>query len=203
MFAHAEDGSRKLLALLKWSPVALQVATAGAMGSAYLALCERLLLDESKALGSELWIGWASLIFLLTAYWLPYALASAALMKVVTFLLNIGSHRPRQQRWARDRSTAGCALSLFDLQDDAHEEMDDVVPCSSIQNAFDGTTNQPVMLANYLAADHANWVTFRGTQISPMETAVVAWMRVHWFYGASCALCTDAAWQVSQEMMEE
>lgn len=90
--------------------------------------------------------------------------------------------------------------------------MDDVVPCTTIQNAFDGINNQPVMLAEYLSADHANWVTFRGTDISPMETAMVAWMRVHlmgdtslrsWFYGASCGLCGDSAWQISQKMMDE
>ena len=90
--------------------------------------------------------------------------------------------------------------------------MDDVVPCTTIQNAFDGINNQPVMLAEYLSADHANWVTFRGTDISPMETAMVAWMRVHlmgdtslrsWFYGASCSLCGDSAWQISQKMMDE
>jgi predicted dienelactone hydrolase len=90
---------------------------------------------------------------------------------------------------------------------------DETVPCDeSIQSAFDGTDEQPVMLANYLTADHANWVTFRGDEISPMETAVVAWMRVHlmgdtslkpWFYGAACQLCTDTAWQVSQKMMDE
>ncbi len=89
---------------------------------------------------------------------------------------------------------------------------DTTVPCSSIENAFNAISNQPVMLAEYLTADHANWVTFRGTDISPMETAVTAWMRVQlmgdtslrsWFYGASCGLCTDSAWQVSQSMMDE
>ena len=106
---------------------------------------------------------------------------------------------------ANQRNLHGPALLLCGGQDD-------VVPCSSIQNAFDGIDNQPVMLANYLEADHANWVTFRGTEISPMETAVVAWMRVHlmgdtslrsWFYGASCGLCTDSAWEISQKTMDE
>ncbi|HEX6273115.1 MAG TPA: hypothetical protein VFZ53_08750, partial [Polyangiaceae bacterium] len=54
-----------------------------------------------------------------------------------------------------------------------------VVTCSSVMNAYDGITNQPVMLANYRSADHADWVTFRATTISPMEEAVTAWMRVH------------------------
>jgi len=90
---------------------------------------------------------------------------------------------------------------------------DETVPCDeSIQNAFDATNEQPVMLANYLTADHANWVTFFGDEISPMETAVTAWMRVQlmgdtslrpWFYGADCQLCTDSAWAISRKMMDE
>ncbi|MBN2575510.1 MAG: hypothetical protein JXP73_13180 [Deltaproteobacteria bacterium] len=89
---------------------------------------------------------------------------------------------------------------------------DTTVPCSSIQNAYNGISNQPVMLAENLAADHANWITFRGTTPSTMEVAVVAWMRVHlmgddalrpWFYGADCNLCQDPAWEVSRKMMDE
>jgi predicted dienelactone hydrolase len=89
--------------------------------------------------------------------------------------------------------------------------MDTTVPCSSVTNAYNGIMNQPVMLANYLSADHVNWVTFRGTTVSPMEVAVTAWMRVHLmndtalrgrFYGASCALCEDAAWEISRKMMD-
>jgi hypothetical protein len=68
------------------------------------------------------------------------------------------------------------------------------------------------MLANYLTADHANWITFRGTEISPVEAAVTAWMRVHlmndselrsWFYGPSCGLCTDSGWQIAQKNMDQ
>lgn len=71
--------------------------------------------------------------------------------------------------------------------------LDEVVTCDTVQNAFDATDEQPVMLANYLTADHANFFTFFGDEIKPVETAVVAWMRVHlmgdtslrsWFYGA-------------------
>lgn len=89
---------------------------------------------------------------------------------------------------------------------------DTTVPCSNIQRAFDGIDNQPVMLADYLTADHANWVTFRGTDVSPMEVAVTAWMRLQlmgdtslrpWFYGSSCQLCTDSDWQISQKMMDQ
>jgi len=90
--------------------------------------------------------------------------------------------------------------------------MDTTVPCSTIQNTFNSISNQPVMLAEFLAADHASWVTFRGTTPSPVEAAVTAWMRVHlmgdtalrsWFYGPSCKLCTDTAWSVMQKMMDQ
>ncbi|HET9956300.1 MAG TPA: hypothetical protein VFQ61_17450 [Polyangiaceae bacterium] len=89
--------------------------------------------------------------------------------------------------------------------------MDTTVPCSTVQRAYDSTSNQPVMLASYLSADHANWITFRGSKPSPVEVAVTAWMRVHlmgdttlrsWFYGADCKLCADTAWQVSKKMMD-
>jgi predicted dienelactone hydrolase len=88
---------------------------------------------------------------------------------------------------------------------------DTTVPCDTIQSAFDAISNQPVMLASYLTADHANWITFRGTTPSPVEATVTAWMRVQlmgdtalrsWFYGPSCKLCTDSAWQISQKMMD-
>jgi dienelactone hydrolase len=90
--------------------------------------------------------------------------------------------------------------------------MDTTVPCSTIQNTFNGISNQPVMLAEFLAADHASWITFRGSTPSPVEATVTAWMRVHlmgdtalrsWFYGPSCKLCTDSAWQVTQKMMDQ
>jgi dienelactone hydrolase len=86
------------------------------------------------------------------------------------------------------------------------------VPCDgTIKTAFDGINNQPIMLADYLSADHASWITFRGTTLSPMEIAVVAWMRVHLmgdsalrprFYGADCALCQDSAWKITQKQMD-
>jgi hypothetical protein len=90
---------------------------------------------------------------------------------------------------------------------------DTTVPCDgSIKSAFDGINNQPIMLANYLSSDHANWITYRGTTISAMETAAVAWMRVHLmgdtalrsrFYGASCTLCQDPDWQITQKLMDQ
>ena len=89
---------------------------------------------------------------------------------------------------------------------------DTSVPCSTVQTAFNGITNQPVMLADYLSADHANWISFRAGTLSAIEVAVVAWMRVQLmgdtalrprFYGASCTLCTDTAWQITQKMMDQ
>jgi dienelactone hydrolase len=89
--------------------------------------------------------------------------------------------------------------------------VDTVVPCSSVQRAYDAVNGLPAMLATYITADHANWVTFRGTMPSPVETAVTAWMRLHLmndealrprFYGSSCDLCTDPAWQVMQKNMD-
>jgi dienelactone hydrolase len=91
--------------------------------------------------------------------------------------------------------------------------MDTTVPCSTVMNAYTGITNQPVMLASYLAADHANWITFGGNgSVKPVEVAVAAWMRVHLmgdtalrgtFYGPSCTLCQDPAWQVMRKMMDQ
>jgi hypothetical protein len=90
--------------------------------------------------------------------------------------------------------------------------MDTTVPCSTVQTAFNGISNVPVMLADYLAATHVSWVTFRGTTPGPVEAAVTAWMRVQlmgdtalrsWFYGPSCKLCTDSGWQIMQKMMDQ
>ncbi len=92
---------------------------------------------------------------------------------------------------------------------------DTTVPCDgTIQTAFNGITNQPVELADYLSADHANWVSFTyrtGNSYSAIETAVIAWMRVQLmgdtalrsrFYGASCGLCTDPGWKITQKSMD-
>jgi len=47
---------------------------------------------------------------------------------------------------------------------------------------------------------------------SPVEVATTAWMRVHLmgdtalrgrFYGPSCTLCQDTAWQVMRKMMDQ
>jgi hypothetical protein len=36
----------------------------------------------------------------------------------------------------------------------------------AIQTAFNGITNQPVMLADYLTADHGSWLSFRAGSAS-------------------------------------
>lgn len=89
---------------------------------------------------------------------------------------------------------------------------DTIATCENIQNSFEASTGQPAMFANYLSADHANWITFRGTMPSPVEVTVTAWMRVQlmgdttlrsWFYGPSCELCLDPAWEVLQKSMDQ
>lgn len=90
--------------------------------------------------------------------------------------------------------------------------LDEIATCDGIHNAFESVSNQPAMFANFLMADHADWITFFGDTLTPAETAVTAWMRVHlmgdtglrnWFYGESCLLCTDAEWEIEQSMMDE
>lgn len=87
---------------------------------------------------------------------------------------------------------------------------DTVVGCSGSQSALTAATTQPAMVAEYLTADHQNWVTYGNAAFSPMEVAVVAWMRVQLmsdttlrprFYGASCTLCQDSAWQITQNSL--
>ena len=91
---------------------------------------------------------------------------------------------------------------------------DTTVPCSTIQPAFTAVTNQPAMLAENLAADHASWITFYRTgtnkSVSVVEAAITAWMRVQLmgdtalrptFYGATCTLCQDSAWLITQNSM--
>ena len=89
---------------------------------------------------------------------------------------------------------------------------DEVVRCDGIQNAYNAVTTLPAMFANHLTSDHANWVTFRGTTPTVVEATATAWMRVHlmndtalrsWFYGPSCKLCTDTAWEILQKNMDQ
>jgi hypothetical protein len=52
------------------------------------------------------------------------------------------------------------------------------VLCSTVMTAYNGITNQPIMFAEYVTADHVNWITFRGTAPSNVEATLTAWMRV-------------------------
>jgi hypothetical protein len=90
--------------------------------------------------------------------------------------------------------------------------LDDTVPCSSVENAFNAVTDLPAMLAEYVSAGHADYFTFWGSGVSSVETAVTAWMRLHlmddttyrsWFYGASCELCQDSEWNITQKNMDQ
>jgi predicted dienelactone hydrolase len=87
---------------------------------------------------------------------------------------------------------------------------DTTLPCSGSVSALNSLTTQPAMAADYLTATHTSWMTFGNAALSPMELAVVAWMRLQLmgdtsqrptFYGASCTLCTDAAWQITQNSL--
>ncbi len=89
---------------------------------------------------------------------------------------------------------------------------DTLVGCSGAQNALNAVTTLPGMFAEYVSADHGSWMSFTGNKPSPVETAITAWMRVHlmgddslrsWFYGASCKLCTDSAWIITQKNMDQ
>jgi hypothetical protein len=88
---------------------------------------------------------------------------------------------------------------------------DDLVGCDGARSAFDAIDTLPAMYANYLTVDHGSWMSFGNTR-SEVETAVTAWMRVHlmaddslrsWFYGASCTLCTDSAWEIDRKNMDQ
>ncbi len=89
---------------------------------------------------------------------------------------------------------------------------DTLVGCSGAQNALTAVTTLPAMFAEYVSADHGSWMSFTGNKPSAVETAITAWMRVHlmgddslrsWFYGASCKLCTDSAWIITQKNMDQ
>jgi hypothetical protein len=93
--------------------------------------------------------------------------------------------------------------------------MDTTLPCDGHVTSFNGITNQPVMLADQLAATHTSWVGGgggAGGTLNPFIVALTGWMRVQlmgdsalrsMFYGASCTLCQDTAtWQVMQKMLD-
>jgi hypothetical protein len=92
--------------------------------------------------------------------------------------------------------------------------MDTTLPCDGHVTSFNGITNQPVMLADQLAATHTSWVGggAGGGTLNPFIVALTGWMRVQlmgdtalrsMFYGANCTLCQDTAtWQVMQKMLD-
>ncbi len=90
--------------------------------------------------------------------------------------------------------------------------LDDLVGCDGARSALDAVDTLPAMYANYLTVDHGSWLTFFGDTHTDVEVAITAWMRVHlmadealrpWFYGASCALCTDSAWEIDRKNMDQ
>jgi hypothetical protein len=88
---------------------------------------------------------------------------------------------------------------------------DTLVGCSGAQSALAAVTTLPAMYAELIAVDHGSWMS-RGSTLSVADTTFTAWMRVHlmgdtdlrsWFYGASCKLCTDSAWNIDRKNMDQ
>ena len=87
---------------------------------------------------------------------------------------------------------------------------DTTATCTGMQSAFNGITNQPVMLADQLSATHGSWI---GSIKDPFMIAVTGWMRLHlmgdttqrkMFYGADCTLCKNTSvWKVQQKMLDQ
>ncbi len=90
--------------------------------------------------------------------------------------------------------------------------LDDLVGCDGALSALEAVDTLPAMYANYLTVDHGSWLTFFGDTHTDVEVAITAWMRVHlmaddtlrsWFYGPSCGLCTDGAWEIQRKNMDQ
>jgi predicted dienelactone hydrolase len=86
---------------------------------------------------------------------------------------------------------------------------DTMVPCSSVQSAFDSIKTVPVMMAEMAGTTHGSWI---GSIKDPVMVATTGWMRVHlmndtanrnWFYGANCKACTDSKWKIQRKMMDQ
>jgi hypothetical protein len=86
---------------------------------------------------------------------------------------------------------------------------DTMVPCTSVQSAYDSISTVPVMLFNSLADTHGSWI---GSIENPFMVATTGWMRVHLmgdtanrklFYGASCTLCSDSRVKIQRKMMDQ
>ena len=90
--------------------------------------------------------------------------------------------------------------------------MDTTVPCSTIMSAYNGIRTSRSCSPATSPPITPTGSSFSGSTVEPVEIEVTAWMRVHLmgdtalrgrFYGASCTLCQDAAWQVMRKMMDQ
>lgn len=81
--------------------------------------------------------------------------------------------------------------------------MDTTVTPASVRSAYDSLSGVPLFYGELSTADHTNWIFDGFTGNSGYTAPVTAWLRAHLmgddtarapFYGASCGLCTDAAW---------
>jgi Chlorophyllase enzyme len=84
---------------------------------------------------------------------------------------------------------------------------DDIVPCTSVQNAYNGIDDAPVMLLNSLADTHGSWI---GSIKNPFMVAATGWFRVHlmndtanraMFYG-DCEICQDTRVQTERKGLD-
>jgi hypothetical protein len=88
--------------------------------------------------------------------------------------------------------------------------MDTTVPCSGNMRSFMTVTDQPIMYAEFKAADHTNWIFSPGMP-HPYWVITNAWFRLqlmgdtslrNMFYGADCTYCKDDQWIVMRKMMD-
>jgi hypothetical protein len=86
---------------------------------------------------------------------------------------------------------------------------DTIVPCSSVQTAYDSISTVPVMIGDLDGVTHGSWI---GSIKDPVMVGVTAWMRVHlmndtanrsMFYGPDCKVCSDSKWTVQRKMMDQ
>jgi hypothetical protein len=90
--------------------------------------------------------------------------------------------------------------------------MDTTVPCSGNLRSFNAISDQPVMYAEQMSADHTNWIFTAGGGFNPYFVITTAWFRVQlmndtalrpMFYG-TCTICQDSAtWVTMRKMMDQ
>jgi hypothetical protein len=90
--------------------------------------------------------------------------------------------------------------------------MDTTVPCSGNMRSFMSISDQPIMYAELMGADHTNWIFSRSGSPNPFHVISNAWFRVHlmddkklrpMFYG-ECTVCKDTAtWTTMRKMMDQ